>query len=124
MMNTLSSTRAYWLILNSFLNQNRYIIKYKDKAELFNNFFADQCSIINNSSVLPSVLLKRTEHVISYINFNMDNIVKIIQKLDPNNTHGHYMISIYMLKICNSSIYKALQLISQSFIENERFPSE
>ena len=78
MMNTLSSTRAYWLILNSFLNQNRYIIKYNDKAELFNNFFADQCSIINNSSVLPSVLVKRTEHVISSINFNMDNIVKII----------------------------------------------
>ena len=98
-------------------------MKYKDKAELFHNFFADLCPIINNSSVLSSVLLKRTENVISSINFCMD-ITKIIQKLDPYNAHGHDMFSICMLKICGSSICKPLQLISQSFIENEKFPSK
>ena len=29
-----------------------------------------------------------------------------------------------MLKICGSSIYTPLQLISQSFIEKEKFPSK
>ena len=79
MMNPLTSAKTYWSILKSFLNnkkilciplllhQNRYITKYKDKAELFNNFYANQCSLINNSSVLPSVLFKQTENVISSI---------------------------------------------------------
>ena len=101
-----------------------YITKYKDNAELFNNFFANQCSLITNSSVLPSVLFKRTENVISFIDFGSDDITKIIQKLDPNKAHGHDMISIRMLKICGNSVYKPLQLIFQSCIENGKFPFE
>ena len=89
MMNPLTSTKTYWSILKLFLNnknipcipslfhQNRYITKCKDKAELFNNFFANQYSLINNSSVLPSLLIKRTENVISPIDFDSDDIAKI-----------------------------------------------
>ena len=52
MMNPLTSTKTYWSILKSFLNnkkipcipplfhQNRYITKCKDKAELFNNVYS------------------------------------------------------------------------------------
>ena len=78
MMNALTNTyKTYWSILNSLLpnnkripciplllHQNRYITKYKDKVELFNNVFTNQCTIIDNSSVLPSVLCKRTENSI------------------------------------------------------------
>ena len=77
--------------------------KHKDKAELINNLFADQCSLIKNSSVLTSVLFKPTENVISSINFSSDDIAKIVQKLDPNRdpnkAHGHVMIPTQMLKI-------------------------
>ena len=123
MMNPLTSTKPFWSILKSFLNnkkipcisllfhQNRYIAKYKDKAELLNNFFANQCSLITNSSVLPFVLFKRTENVISSIDFGLDDVAKVIQNLDLNKAHGHDMISICMLKICSNSIYKPLQLI-------------
>ena len=136
MINPLTSTKTYWSILKSFLNnkkipcipprfyQNRYITKYKDKTELFNNFFANQCSLIKNSSSLPSVLFKRTENVISSIDIASDDIEKIIQKLDPNKAHGHDMISIRLLKICGNSIYKPLQLFFRSCIENGKFPSE
>ena len=136
MTDPLTSTKRYWSILKSFLNnkkipcipplfhQNRYITKYKDKTELFNNFFANQCSLIKNSSVLPSVLLKRTENVISSVDCGSDDIAKIIQKLDPNKVHGHDMISIRMLKICGNSIYKPLQLICRSCIENRKFQTE
>ena len=89
MVNPLTSTKTYWSILKSFLNnnkipcilpllhQNRYITKYKDKPN--------------------SVLFKQTENIISSINFSLDDITKIIQKLDPDKAHGHDMISIYML---------------------------
>ena len=110
MINPLTSTKTYWSILKSFLNnkkipcipplfhQNRYITKCKDKAELFNNFFANQCSLINNSSVLPSLLFKRTENVISSIDFGFDDIAKIIHNLDPNKAHVHDMIRSACLK--------------------------
>ena len=96
MASLLTSTKTYWPIVKSFLYnkkilcipplfyQNRYITKYKDKAELFNNFFANQCSLIKNSSLLPSVLFKRTENVISFIDVGSDGIVKIIQKFYSN----------------------------------------
>ena len=136
MTNPLTSTKTYWSILKSFLNskkifcippllhQNRYIPKYKDKAELFNNFFANQCYLINNSSVLPSVTFKRAENKFSSINFSLDDLAKIIQKLNPDKAPGYDMISIRMLKICGSSIYKPLQLIFRSCTENGKFTSE
>ena len=133
-MNPLTSTKIYWSILKLFLNnkkipcslplfhQNRYITKYKDKAELFNNCFANQCSLIKNSSVLPSLLFKQTENVISSFDFGSDDIAKMIHNLDSNNAHGHGMISIRKLKICGN--YKPLQLVCRSCIENGKFPSE
>ena len=67
MMNPLS-IKTKWSILTwslynkniccipSLLHQNRFITKYKDKAELFSNFFANQCTLITNSSVLPCLI--------------------------------------------------------------------
>ena len=47
-----------------------------------------------------------------------------MQKIDPNKAHGHNMISIRMLKMCGNTIYKPLQLIFRSCIENRKFPSK
>ena len=133
-MNPLTSTKTYWSILKLFLNnknipcipslfhQNKYITKCKDKVELFNNFFANQCFLINNYSVFPSLVFKQTENVISYIDFGSDGTAKIINNFDPNKANGHDMISIRMLKICGNSIYKPLQLIFRYSIENGKFP--
>ena len=86
MMNPLTSTKTCWSNLKSFLNnkniplipplfhQNRYITKYKDKAESFNNFLANQCFLIKNCSVLRSVLFNLTENGISPIDFGSDDI--------------------------------------------------
>ena len=72
---------------------------------LFNNVFANQCSLINNSSVLSSVLFKQAENVFFSTNFSSDDIAKIIQKLDLSKAHGHDMISIHMFKIFGNTIY-------------------
>ena len=124
-MNPLTNTKTHCSILKSFLNnkkipcipplllQNRYITKYRDKAELFNNFFANQCSLINNCSVRPYVLFERTENVIPSINFSLDQFGSLDQfvKLDLNKAHGQDMISICMLKTNGNSIYKHHELI-------------
>ena len=65
-----------------------------------------------------------TDNRLSSVNFSQDDIAKIIQNLDPNKAHGHDNISIRMLKICGSSIYKPLEMIFKQCIETGVFPSE
>ena len=48
------------------------------------------------------------------------NILEIIINLNPNKAHGHDVISIWMLKICNESICKPLGVIFRSGLENSK----
>ena len=75
-------------------------------------------SIVNNNSKLPSVLTKKT------VEFSAYDILKIIRNLNPNKAHGHDMINIRMLKICDESICKPLGIIFWSCLQNGKFPSE
>ena len=34
------------------------------------------------------------------VNFSIDDILKILQNLDPNKAHSHDKISIQMLQLC------------------------
>ena len=68
-----TSPKSYWSILKTFLNnkkipsippllhQDKFIIDFKDKAEMFNNVFADHCSILRNKSELPAILSKKKQ---------------------------------------------------------------
>ena len=68
----MSSLKSYSSILKTFLNNkktpcippllqdDKFITNIKKMADIFNNFFAKQCSLINTNSDLPSVLSKKT----------------------------------------------------------------
>ena len=105
-------------------HEKKFVTDFKEKAEFFNFFFAKQCSLIKNSSKLPSHLHYLTDNCLSSVRFSQGNIAKLIQNLDPNKTHGHDNISIRMLKICSSSIYKPLEMIFKQCIKTVFFPSE
>ena len=106
------------------LHDDKFITNFKEKTERFNNFFAKQCSLINWNSDLPSVLSQKTHKSLSTIKFPSDDILKIIKNLDLNKAHGHDMISIWMIKICDASICKPLELIFRSSLENGKYPTE
>ena len=91
---------------------------------MFNCFFPKQCSKINNSSEFPSNICKKTDKHISTVTFASDDIATLIQKLDLNKDYGHDMLSIRMLKLCGKSICKPLNLIFQSCIKHDEFPTE
>ena len=67
-------------------------------------------------------LIKKIHEFLSTIDFSTDDIVKIIRNLDPNKAHGHEMISIRMIEICDTSICRPLKLIFQSCLESGSFP--
>ena len=95
----------------SVFHQNRFITDFKEKAELFNSSFANQCSSVQNSSVLPTDFELFRDKSFSNI-FTDNDVGRIISSLDPNKAHGHDMMSIRMLKICGNSINKSLGLQS------------
>ena len=69
-------------------------------------------------------LTNKTHESQSTINFSTDDILKIIRNLDPNKAHRHDMISIRMIKICDTSICRPLKLIFQACLESGKFPNE
>ena len=123
-------SKAYWSILKSFLNNKKIPVippffykNFKEKAELLNSFFADQCSLMSNANTLPSNFTLYTGNRLSTVTFSQDGIGKIIQNLNPNKAHGHGNISIRMLKICGSSNYGPLELIFKEALSTGLFPS-
>ena len=103
---------------------NNFISNFKEKSELFNEHFSEQCSLIQNKSTVPWVFIPLTHNLLSSFQFTVDDIKSIINKLDPNNAHGHNMISIRMIKLCGNSIYKPLKTVFKSCLNQGAFPAE
>ena len=115
-----TSQNPYWSISKTFMNnkkipcipplphQGKFLTDFKEKANIFNNFFANQCSIVSNNSYLPVTLTKKIHESLSTINFSTDDVLKVIRNLNPNKTHAFDMISIRMIKICHTSICRPL----------------
>ena len=122
LQNSQGSSTSYRSLLNKNKNKipiilplyhkNEFVIDFKKTAELFKFFFADQCSLINNSGDLQSKLKYLTQSRLSLITFPTENIAKMIQNLNPNKAHSHGQISVRMLKLCSTSTCKPLEVIS------------
>ena len=103
------------------IENNVYISNFGQKASLFNDYFADQCKIIDNGSVLPPLNF-RTSSVFSDIKIDPDEIVKIILSLNTNKAHGCDGISMAMLKLCPEEIAVPLSIIFQRCVSTGTFP--
>ena len=68
------------------LSEKKKEKEIKEKAEVFNDFFPEQFTVVNNTSELPTDSIKRTNSCISMISFTKDDIAKIIKNLDPNSS--------------------------------------
>ena len=102
-------------------HENRFIIDFREKAELFNSFFANQCSLVRNGSVIPTDFEPFTDKTISNITFTNNDIGRIISGLDPNKVHDHDMMSICRLNICGDCINKYIGLIFRAYLEHGSF---
>ena len=111
-------------LIPPLFHENRFITDFKEKAEPFNSFFAKQCSLIRNDSELPTSLTFNTDNRLSTVSFSHKDVDKSIQNSNPNKAQDHDNISIRMLKICGSTIYRPLEIIFKEALSTGLFPSE
>ena len=102
----------------------KYISDFKVRADIFNNHFSKQCSLIPSSSSLPDVIFEPLSNSsLSSFTVDADMLLNLIRSLDVNKSHGSDKISVRMLKICDSSIIKPLTIIFNSSLKSGVFPS-
>ena len=98
---------------------NCYVTNFQQKAQIFNDYFAEQCKINDNESLLPEFISK-TNASISQINITTNQIFDIIQKHSTKKSHGCDDISVTMLQLCPTEIAVPLPLIFQKMRFNWR----
>ena len=103
-------------------HDNKFITDFKEKSEIFNSFFAKQCSLNDDGSTLPSLFTLIIEKSLSDVDFSAEDIKNIISKLDSNKAHDDDIISIRMLKLCDKCICKPLNIIFKSCLAQGTFP--
>ena len=128
-----TSPKIYWSIIKRFLNKIKiptippllvngmFVTDFRKKASIFNIFFAEQCNIFNNGSVLPEINYKTHKRLLN-ITISTENLTRMIKDLNPNKAHGHDNISIKMIQICGDSIIPPLKIIFESAIKSGHFP--
>ena len=102
-------------------DNNTYVTNFQQKAKIFNEYFADQCIIHDNGSVLPE-FISRKNASLSHINITTVQIVDIIQKYSRNKAHGCDEISVAMLQLCATEVASPLSLIFQKCVTTGKFP--
>ena len=73
---------------------------------------------------VPTHMQYLTNNCLPSVTFFQDDIAKISQNLDSGKAHGDNNISIHMLKICGSAIYKPLTMTFKQCVDTAIFPSE
>ena len=122
--------KTYWSILKTFNNDKKipiippllidekFVTDIQTKANIFNKFFADQCTPLKNGSFLPKNQIFLTQSTICMKIF----VMKIIRNLKVHKAHGHDDISIRMIKICDKTILKPLILLFENSIKSSYYP--
>ena len=132
--NSLLQAKTYWSILKAFYNdkkiplipplliEDKFVTEIQTKENIFNKFFAEQCSPLKNDSLLPLNQIFLTQSRLNSLDFNEDEIIKIIRVLNVNKAHGCDDISIRMIKICDKSLLKPLILLFKNSIKYSCYP--
>ena len=90
------SIRPYWATLRTLWNgkslpnisplliNNELITEFEAKANMFDKYFASQCTTISNNSVLLSTCNHWTDDKLSSFDISSEVIFQLIKNLDPN----------------------------------------
>ena len=129
-----TSSSIYWSILKTFtinkkmsltprlLINNKLESGFKKKGNHFNNFLASKCLPVSYDSALSMPVNFNSTTSLNEINFNDEDLLKIIQGYDINKAHGHDNLSVRIIKRCDSEIIGPLSIILKNCIAPGIFP--
>ena len=128
-----TSQKSFWKIINRIMDKcrspnippllvnNLFILNCREKARHFNYFFSQQCKLVINNSVLPTFTFF-TDKRINYVTIDNDQIISLIQKIDPKKATGSGGISGQMLLLCDESVILPLQIIFTNILSTSTYP--
>ena len=73
---------------------------------------------------LPSEFLLQTVNLFTSCHLTKNDILRIINNLDPNKAQDYHKINIYMSKICGNSICRPLKVIFRTYLYIAKPPLE
>ena len=91
--------KSYWSLLKSVLNKTRvpnippllendkFVLDFTAKAEIFNDHLAKQCSTIDTGSLIPHRTLPIAPPLTDFA-ISSEKILSIIRSLNPNTAHA------------------------------------
>ena len=103
------------------LENGLFVTNFQNKAEIFNNYFVQQCSLNMNDSVLPRSYITRCNNPLETNEIDAEKVLKRIQSFDCNKAHGWDDMSVSMVKICHSSIVRLLCLLYKTCMHTGSF---
>ena len=92
-----------------------FVTNFQEKASIFNSYFAEQCTPLQNSSCLPRLVFK-TNSRLTEVSVTTDQIVKIINNINNNKAHGFDDVSVKMIKLCPELLSIPLKIIFEKCI--------
>ena len=125
--------KLYWSLINKILNKAKipiippllendvFVLDFTAKAEIFNDYFIQQCTTINTGSELPPILVPNAP-LLTDVSISDEKILNIIRSLNPNKAHGWDDISVRMIKICDDALLLPLSIIFESCMSQGVFP--
>ena len=125
--------KSYWSLINRILNKAKipiippllendiFVLDFTAKAEIFNEYFIQQCKTIDTGSTIPQNVIPIATPLNEFT-ISDENILKIIRSLNPNKAHGWDDSSIRMIKLCDDALLLPLKLIFQSCLSQGIYP--
>ena len=112
-----TSCKTDWSIIRTFVNgektpiifpllvNDKLVLNFVEKANIFNDFFSSQCQRMSNDSTLPRTFsFETTNRLTSCLKALLIlEISMILQSLDQNKAHDHDDIPVRMIKIRGGS---------------------
>ena len=89
---------------------------------MFNDFFAAQCTPLDNDSTLPN-FEPHTPNQFDSVNIEEEDILSIIRSINPKKSNGPDLISGHMLRIADVSLVSPLKLIFSNILRTSTYPS-
>ena len=125
-------SKKYWSLINTVLNKAKmpimpplledgiFITNFAEKAQIFNDYFIQQCTTIDTGSQLPQHIPATITQLNNFV-ISEEKILNITRSLNPNKAHGWDGISVRTIKVSDRALVIPLKIIFENCLRRGIF---